>query len=621
MGKEVSERLKILDRKPRLKALFILLFRSEDFVTSTYIAEKLNVTSRTIKSDINELKSYIQDLGSIESKRSFGYKLHISNPSYIEQIKELFQIFPSVKLEKEKDTVVLYILRRLVSSSLPLKIEDFQSELLTTSPLTKELQEVKNLVSKYGLTLQMRPKYGIEIVGPQFKKVMLSISIYRYFDRYTTYKSGVPEYESLFACSDFDEELIRKTILSSITKSRIVFSDLNIERFIIYLIYFRNNYYLKNQNLELQPINFCYESTDEHKLVVEIIEKLNSRLSGFDFEKEIIQFLTYIAVISTDLYRFSDCSSENYNQLLLLAQETRNFILRELSDYFRVDFFEDYTCFKDTLKIMLPISLKILLRVSDSIDIRYKDFSRNDEHPILRYFVEKLSSNFYKKYAYEFSKRELDILYLTFLGVLNRIILDRKKLRLAIIAIDGRLSTQQLKFNLQHYFSNYIERIETKTLYELNYSDDKNYDYYLCSNFGKNLNISQSPIYFIKDGLSEFDYDDSFSRIFFDSYSYDTKFPAIEFRNNFIEIEHTDNFEIIEIESNGTKIRFNLELSSEENNITVYRNLSQEYIIDVHINVENNPQRLKMLLNILNSMVSRSDLLSNSHITYRDLLI
>ncbi|HEM3228661.1 TPA: hypothetical protein U0952_000675 [Streptococcus suis] len=121
--------------------------------------------------------------------------------------------------------------------------------------------------------------------------------------------------------------------------------------------------------------------------------------------------------------------------------------------------------------------------------------------------------------------------------------------------------------------------------------------------------------------MSEFDYDDSFSTIFFDSYSYDTKFPAIEFRNNFIEIEPTDNFEIIEIENNGIKIRFNLELSSEENNIIVYRNLSQEYIIDVHINVENNPQRLKMLLNILNSMVLRSDLLSNSHISYHDLLI
>ncbi|HEM5411666.1 TPA: helix-turn-helix domain-containing protein, partial [Streptococcus suis] len=116
MGKEVSEKLKILDSKPRLKALFIFLFRSEDFVTSSYIAETLNVTSRTIKSDINELKSCIQDLGSIESKRSFGYKLHINNPSYIEQIKELFQIFPSVKLENEKDTFVLYILRRLVSS-------------------------------------------------------------------------------------------------------------------------------------------------------------------------------------------------------------------------------------------------------------------------------------------------------------------------------------------------------------------------------------------------------------------------------------------------------------------------------------------------------------------------
>ena len=54
--KELSEKLQFLDRKPRLKTLFLLLFRSEEYVTSESIAAKLSVSSRTIKSDLAELK-------------------------------------------------------------------------------------------------------------------------------------------------------------------------------------------------------------------------------------------------------------------------------------------------------------------------------------------------------------------------------------------------------------------------------------------------------------------------------------------------------------------------------------------------------------------------------------
>lgn len=54
--KELSEKLQFLDRKPRLKTLFLLLFRSEGYVTSESIAAKLSVSSRTIKSDLAELK-------------------------------------------------------------------------------------------------------------------------------------------------------------------------------------------------------------------------------------------------------------------------------------------------------------------------------------------------------------------------------------------------------------------------------------------------------------------------------------------------------------------------------------------------------------------------------------
>lgn len=614
--KELSEKLQFLDRKPRLKTLFLLLFRSEGYVTSESIAAKLSVSSRTIKSDLAELKIALADIGDIVAKRAHGFKLVIHNSQLEQHIKEIFQIFPTSKIENSRDAHVLYILRRLLTSLQELRIEDFQRELLTTHSLTEELREVKKMLERYQLKLVTRPKHGMAIVGPRFKKLMLTVRVYRYFDMYFQTYSGISRYDELFECSVEDREKIRKIVLVSITKSRIVFSDLNLERFILYLIYLRNN--LSKEPFDLPDIPFEVELTDEYRLVVEILNKLSNVLSGFDCSQEEIILLSYIAVISTDLYRFADCSTENYNALIPLAREGRNFLMKELSRYLRVDFFEDYTCFKDSFKIMIPISLKMFLGVSDSIDIRYRDFSSSNSNPVLRFYIQALSKKFYSQFGYEFSNRELDLLFTTFLGVLNRIVLDVRRLNLAIIAIDGRLSTQQLKFNLKHYFDDFIDKIETKTLYELNFLKEKQYDYYICSGIGEQLSIPWEPKYFVSDDVAEFDYDDSFKKIFFDAYSYDRVLPPISISQTEM-FGHSDG-DVIDVEKGEVKIRFLIHLDSEKEKICVYRDHMSQYIISVAVDVRDNFQKLKMLLNVLNSMVEASDILLKENVTYRDLL-
>lgn len=614
--KELSEKLQFLDRKPRLKTLFLLLFRSEGYVTSESIAAKLSVSSRTIKSDLAELKIALADIGDIVAKRAHGFKLVIHNSQLEQHIKEIFQIFPTSKVENSRDAHVLYILRRLLTSMQELRIEDFQRELLTTHSLTEELREVKKMLERYQLKLVTRPKHGMAIVGPRFKKLMLTVRVYRYFDMYFQTYSGISRYDELFECSVEDREKIRKIVLVSITKSRIVFSDLNLERFILYLIYLRNN--LSKEPFDLPDIPFEVELTDEYRLVIEILNKLSNVLNGFDFSQEEIILLSYIAVISTDLYRFADCSIENYNALIPLAREGRNFLMKELSRYLRVDFFEDYTCFKDSFKIMIPISLKMFLGVSDSIDIRYRDFSSSNSNPVLRFYIQALSKKFYSQFGYEFSNRELDLLFTTFLGVLNRIVLDVRRLNLAIIAIDGRLSTQQLKFNLKHYFDDFIDKIETKTLYELNFLKEKQYDYYICSGIGEQLSIPWEPKYFVSDDVAEFDYDDSFKKIFFDAYSYDRVLPPISISQTEM-FGHSDG-DVIDVEKGEVKIRFLIHLDSEKEEICVYRDHMSQYIISVAVDVRDNFQKLKMLLNVLNSMVEASDILLKENVTYRDLL-
>ncbi|MFD2831150.1 HTH domain-containing protein [Corticicoccus populi] len=632
MNLDLSKRLKFLDDKPRQKALFLLLLRSEQYITSRDLAAELKVTSRTIKNDIQNLKNELSQIEiSVTSKPALGYKLEVSSTDLENHIKEYFQIYQPTTIDNEFDNRVHYILRRMLSSDVSVKIEFLQNELNVGYALNKEMQRVKELLGDYDLYLVSKPYHGMEIKGSRFKKIMLTIRVYRHFDKHTRNDFMIKRYNSLFLCDTDERTGIRQTFYKEVMQSRIVFSDINAERFIIYLIYFRNqvlNGSGKNIDFELPVLDFDEKMTDEYELVYKIVHQLNENFKGFNFDREIIRFLTLIAVISTDLYRYKDCVEENYDTLVPLSSEIRGFILAELSSYLQIDAFHSAVCHKDLLKIIIPISMKVKLGVSDCVDLGYENVT-NKEYPLLRHFMEKIYYKVYRQYGYKFSKREAHIIFGTVLWMLNRIELDHRKLRLAIIAVDGRLSTQQLKFNLNHHFSDYIERIETKVLYELDSEDSVKYDYYLCSNYGKNMNIQHKPIYFAKEGMTELEYVDSLSHIFTDSFDYDKKLPEIHYEEIDSKYRFSEfpaekillrgiDYEYIHVPGD-MNIHFYINFRSDTEQFKIYSypansalnmNIRECYIV-INLNIEGDRQKLRMFLNVIDHLLSNKEIIND----------
>ncbi|WP_115753274.1 HTH domain-containing protein [Listeria kieliensis] len=623
---DLAKKLEFLNSKPRFKALFLLLLRAEDYVKSEELAHELNVTSRTVKNDIQNLKAELEKTGiPLISKRSKGYKLAITDLKLENELKGYFQIYQSETIDSEYDLRVQYIVRRLLSTNAFVKLETIQNELASTNPLTKEIYRVKKIVSDYGLYFRVRPHYGVKIEGAEFRKIMLIIRLYKYFNKTANPDFGILTYNALFFCDPEEKKRLRKVFYKTMTHSRVVFSDINAERFFVYLLYFRNQVLGKNSVfLDLPNIEFDFRHTEEFVLVLELLQKLKNQFKGFDFSDEIIEFLTNIAVISSDLYRFRDCTKENYDTLLEFGEETRNFLFRRLSEKLQIDVFDDYTCMKDLLKIMIPIGLKIKWNVSDSVDLGYEKIRMNDGEPLLQFFMAQIYQEFTEKYGYHFSRREQHMIFSTFLGMLNRIVLTHRKLKLAIIAIDGRLSTQQLKFNLKRYFSEYIEHIETRVLYELDFSSDRDYDYYLCANYGKNMNIQYRPIYFAEENMTEFEYVDSLRHIFLEAYDYDEILPPIHFEvippNYKFQSFPVMNFfqegmiyERMEL-SGKMSIHIYLNLCSKQEEFQIFSYEAQEanteFYLKINLMIAENKQKLRMLLNILNRLAENPEKLA-----------
>ena len=114
----------------RVKAIIRILREADDYVTSKELADKLDISVRTIKTAIKGLKMEIEAYGAhLEIKRGVGYRLHIVNEEAFLPISYRIQNtspqqFPHTQKERS-----VYIIRKLLSLDYPIKLDDLAEEL------------------------------------------------------------------------------------------------------------------------------------------------------------------------------------------------------------------------------------------------------------------------------------------------------------------------------------------------------------------------------------------------------------------------------------------------------------------------------------------------------------
>ena len=161
-------------RSKRQKDILILLSKSKEPVTSSWIAKELGVSDRTIRNEIKLMQQNPESVGfQIKSTRGLGYTIKIIDA-------ELFSnILNEISTEEnnlagdfaDKDTRVLYILRRLLLETGFIKLESFTEEMFVSlSTLQNDLKMVKEFLDKYNLKLINRPHYGSRVVGDEYMK-------------------------------------------------------------------------------------------------------------------------------------------------------------------------------------------------------------------------------------------------------------------------------------------------------------------------------------------------------------------------------------------------------------------------------------------------------------------
>ncbi|WP_050606444.1 BglG family transcription antiterminator [Clostridium niameyense] len=157
--------------------ILTLLIEQENPIATRYIADKLNISSRTVLRKIPSVEKHLKKYNlNLIKKPGFGMQIKGSAEQKDKLIKSLKS--NSFKRKYSQDERQLYILIELLKSKEPIKIYKFKSELnVTEGTISVDLNNIEKLLREYNINLIRKQGLGVYIEGREssLRKVMMRI--------------------------------------------------------------------------------------------------------------------------------------------------------------------------------------------------------------------------------------------------------------------------------------------------------------------------------------------------------------------------------------------------------------------------------------------------------------
>ena len=216
--------------KRNIKILKIL-FDSGDYVSSIRLADKLDLSVRTVKSEIKSINAIISCTNSyIKSKYGKGYRLQLGDQfdkSLVEE-KKVNHFFDS---NQER---IIYILRKLLLSDNFIKIDRLADDLyISRGLLTKILKDVRSQLKRFRLYVVNKPNYGIKIEGGERDK-RLAISDYFFHSEIELSTEFITNFSKDFYSKQVNRDVF-KHIDTILYKYKIELSEYSINNLITHI--------------------------------------------------------------------------------------------------------------------------------------------------------------------------------------------------------------------------------------------------------------------------------------------------------------------------------------------------------------------------------------------------
>ncbi|MBB5326075.1 lichenan operon transcriptional antiterminator [Anoxybacillus tepidamans] len=432
------------------------LMSADQPLTSEYLANVIQVTSRTIRNDIKELEEILNKNGAlVKSSRGRGYELVVEDEALFRKwLKEMFQqdlsTVPNCSEER-----VQYLIKRLLLTEEYVKLEELADELFVSkSTVQNDLREVKNILKTYEIELEKRPNYGLKLKGKEMK-LRFCMSEYIFSRKEIDSKAEILPKEEM--------EFIHQVILEQVHEHQITMSDVRLHNLMIHIAIackrIRSGNYVSMFLEEIHHIS----RHKEYEIAKNIIQKIQEQLHVL-FPSSEVAYIT-IHLLGTNMIVHSD----------LVEQEIESYIDRDV-----------YQIVTDMLEVIenklalgvnhdKELIIAMCLHLKPAIN-RYR-YGMNLRNPMLEAIKSSYPVAFEagiiagmvlkEKTGIEIDAHEIGFLALHIGAAIERKKISNRPKKCLIVCASGVGSAKLLQYKLQDKFSTKLDILGTTEFYKL----------------------------------------------------------------------------------------------------------------------------------------------------------
>ncbi|MDL0437008.1 BglG family transcription antiterminator [Niallia sp. SS-2023] len=268
----------------RQRGILLLLSRHKEPVTAEWIAKELSVSDRTIRKELKNMQGDCKQLGvSISPIKGKGYCLHILDHEVFQQeINPILTEADSGGYDfSDQKTRVHFLLKHLLLQEGYVKLEQFEREMyVSKSTIQKDLRHVREMLGKYKLSLLVKPHYGVNVAGSEYRK-RLCFANYRLMEDSSKNNSRLSE--KAFA------DQIKRIIINKVNVHKIEISDVALGNLTNHIVIACKR---MEQGFAMGELEHTIGEAHpfEKKVALEIIGEVEA-LAGFSFPSAELEYI------------------------------------------------------------------------------------------------------------------------------------------------------------------------------------------------------------------------------------------------------------------------------------------------------------------------------------------
>ena len=193
----------------RERVILECLRNSGDYLSLDYFADKLGVSTRTIRKDIKNIESIDERNGfKLEYKTRLGYILNLKDQ---EKFENYLKNLPSYSIENPEQRIESIIVELLVNEGYKTIDQLSKKFLVSSSQIKNDLKKVDKKLRDTELKLERKAHYGIKIEGSVKSIQIMLVGLYSKKNR------NITEYRNKII-DNFKLDDIRSTIKNVLNK-------------------------------------------------------------------------------------------------------------------------------------------------------------------------------------------------------------------------------------------------------------------------------------------------------------------------------------------------------------------------------------------------------------------